>query len=182
MSIVHVKSNTIPDWTGYVKSLLSYDPATGEMRWLVKRTRNSKANVGDLAGGVDESGYIRIMIDGKKHRAHRLAFIFMGETPPEIVDHINGDRSDNRWVNLRRADPSINAKNASKRVDGKTIITGVGYVPRLGKWRVRINHNGKSIYLGVFESAAQAIAVRESANANLGFHENHGRPGCQSSM
>jgi hypothetical protein len=157
------------------RSLLSYDPETGEFRWLVKRTRNLKANVGDLAGGVCDNGYIRMMVGGRKYRAHRLAFLFMGRDMPQQVDHINGNRTDNRWCNLRAADPNINAKNARKRKDGNTPVTGIGYVKRLKKWRVRVNHCGKPIYLGIYSSLEDAMNARAAANGEYGFHENHGR-------
>ena len=113
MGIQHFYSQTVADGTATsvvrLREFLRYDPETGEVRWLVKRTRNSTANVGDLAGAIDETGYRRIMFDGKKHRVHRLAFMFMGQPMPEQVDHINGDRSDNRWCNLRSADPQVNS-------------------------------------------------------------------------
>ena len=172
MAVSHVKSDTIAD----LRALLSYDADTGEIRWLVKRTQNAKANVGDLAGGIDDHGYVRITVDGRKIRAHRLVYWLMGQEPPHEVDHINGNRSDNRWVNLRRADHLMNAKNAAKRRDGNTPATGVGFMKACQKWRVRLNHRGKSIFIGLFDDLDQAMAARLNANRQYGFHENHGRP------
>lgn len=158
-----------------VKSLLSYDEETGAFRWLRNRGRTARA--GDIAGCVDERGYRRICISGRKYRAHRLVFLLKTGAMPEFVDHINGVRDDNRWCNLRPADATINARNAARRKDGKHVaVTGVGFMPRIGKWRVRVGTaNGQVRYLGVFECLGAAIKARKLANIDLGYHENHGR-------
>src|SRR5690348_9568791 len=96
------------------RQLLAYEPDTGLFRWKTVNDGYQRAAPGDVAGGVDENGYVRIRAGGVSYRAHRLAFLLMGEDMPHQVDHINGKRSDNRWVNLRRADPLVNAKNAGK--------------------------------------------------------------------
>jgi hypothetical protein len=155
-----------------VSKLLSYDPETGVMHWLEDRGRLAKK--GYVAGAKDDKGYIRLMLCGKKYRAHQLAFVLMGEQYPAYVDHINGDRSDNRWSNLRVSDPLNNAKNMRKRKDGNTPFTGVGYMKSHNKWRVRLNHQGESVYIGIYGSLFEAISARESANRKYGFHENHG--------
>jgi hypothetical protein len=159
-----------------VREFFDYCPDTGLMTWRVKRTNNRKANVGDVAGNIDDTGYYRVMLDGKKYRAHRIAFLWMGEELPVQVDHINGDRADNRWANLRAADALSNAKNAKRRKDGfRVAVTGVGYHVKNRKWRVRINHNGEAIYLGSFDDLNEAITARVAANEKYGFHANHGR-------
>lgn len=153
---------------------LSYDPDTGEVRWKECRTRNGKAKVGDVAGCVDEHGYIRLMLDGRKVRAHRVAFVLMGEAEPLQVDHINGNRTDNRWANLRRSDPLQNAKNAKRRKDSTTAVTGVGFSRQHNKWKVRVNHKGVTHYLGLFEDVNAAIAARLSWQRDFGYSERHG--------
>jgi len=154
---------------------LSYDPETGEVRWLVKRTQNSTANVGDLAGSLDENGYRRVMFDGKKMRVHRLAFVFMGQPVPEQVDHINGDRSDNRWCNLRPSNAQHNARNACRRKDSETAVTGVTFSKAHGKWKVRVNRSGVTEYLGLFANLLDAAAARISKQNAYDYSDRHGK-------
>lgn len=88
-----------------LKSLLYYDPETGIFVWLVTRQRSP---AGKEAGGYDEKGYRRICVNGTKVRAHRLAWLYMtGEWPEDQLDHINGLKDDNRFVNLREATNSL---------------------------------------------------------------------------
>lgn len=82
-----------------LKKLLYYNPDTGIFTWKI----NSRRSLKDApAGNLHPSGYIRIGIDSKEYRAHRLAFLYMeGYIPENDVDHINRVRDDNRWKNLR---------------------------------------------------------------------------------
>ena len=158
-----------------LRTFLSYDPETGKFMWLKKRTMNSFANVGDEAGGIDENGYRRIMFDGKKYRAHRLAFWFMGQEMPEQVDHINGNRSDNRWANLRPSSAQENPKNACRRLDSGTALTGVTFSKQHGKWKVRVNRCGVTEYLGLYSSIFDAAAARISKQNAYNYSDRHGR-------
>lgn len=94
-----------------LKELLHYDPVTGHFTWIV--ANSNRAPAGTPAGRTGNShGYCPIGIDGKRYRAHRLAWLYMtGEWPPEHIDHINGVRSDNRWHNLRAATLKENNRN-----------------------------------------------------------------------
>src|SRR5215813_12141516 len=95
-----------------LKELLSYDPKTGLFIW------NSR---GAVAGTTDQEGYIQIHLDGKKYRAHRLAYLYMtGEMPTQILDHINRVRSDNRWGNLRPVTDRFNYYNCSDYSNNKS--------------------------------------------------------------
>lgn len=179
MAVSHVYSQTVADGTAIslvrMREFLSYSPDTGDLVWLRKRTHNRKANVGDVAGGVDEHGYIRIMFDGKKYRAHRVAFVLMGLPMPEQVDHINGNRRDNRWVNLRPSNAQANARNACRRQDSRTALTGVTFSVQHGKWKVRINRSGVTQYLGLFPNLLDAAAARLSAQNALAYSHRHGK-------
>ncbi len=111
-----------------MSNLMSYDPKTGLFRWLASR---GSAKAGSVAGCVHKhSSYIYITIDGNKHLAARLAYLHMtGKFPQPTIDHINQNRADNRWENLREAtfqEQRVNqgdrAKNTSvviEKVDGK---------------------------------------------------------------
>lgn len=94
-----------------LRELLTYDPETGEFRW--RYTRGCRAR-GQIAGTVTCLGYLTIAIDGRKYKAHRLAWLHVhGEWPYPEIDHINRIKLDNRLVNLRRA---TRAENNANRV------------------------------------------------------------------
>jgi len=92
---------------------LSYDQETGMFRWVSCSARNVKN--GDAAGTIDSKGYRTIRVDYVVHKAHRLAWLYVyGELPSGVIDHINGDRGDNRIANLRDATHAINCQNVRK--------------------------------------------------------------------
>lgn len=153
-----------------LKELLHYDPSTGIFTYKVTRARMV---VGAIAGAMD-NGYIRIKIDHKSYRAHRLAFLYILGDFPVAVDHKNQDRSDNRFENLRPANNSINAKNYTKRADNRSGMTGVHFDNPTQKWRAQIMVNNKKIYLGGYDTKHEAINAREVANIKYSFHQNHG--------
>jgi hypothetical protein len=96
-------------------------------------------------------------------------------TELEFIDHINGDRSDNRITNLRSVSHSGNTKNAKRRGDNLSGMTGVSFFRPKGTWRARINHNGETILLGYFRTYEEAVAARKAAEKIYEYHENHGR-------
>lgn len=93
--------------SGYVGSALSYDPETGIFTWKVRHDKAKQINTrlaGKMAGTINDGGYVVIGINRINYAAHRLAWLLMtGEWPGPIVDHKNGNTSDNRWDNLREA-------------------------------------------------------------------------------
>ena len=101
-----------------LKSRLHYDPITGVFTWRAvavfsrhQKTWNTK-NAGHAAGTITFSGYWQITFNGVKYTLHRLAFLYMeGVFPPEMVDHVNRIRHDNRWSNLRHAGVILNCTN-----------------------------------------------------------------------
>lgn len=156
----------------YLKSLLAYDPATGLFVWLVSRNRNK---AGTSAGNVGTSGYLTVMIDRKRHNLHRLAFLYMeGRHPPDIIDHINGTKTDNRWANLRPASYLDNARNQEIHSNNTSGISGVILGAR-GKWKAYGYVGGRQVNLGSHDSMLEAAASRKSFEHNLGYQERHGR-------
>jgi hypothetical protein len=92
-----------------LRSLLRYNPTTGEFTWLASQYR---IKAGDVAGSKRTDGYIAIGVGGKLYKAHRLAFLYMeGEFPKDQVDHLNGIKIDNSWANLRKCTPIENMNN-----------------------------------------------------------------------
>ncbi len=154
-----------------LKELMSYDENTGLFTQIKAR---SKIQVGDTVGYLYD-GYIRTEIDDRGYLVHRLAFLYMeGEFPPEEVDHINHDRSDNRMVNLRKATRGENQKNKTMQSTNTSGVTGVSWHKRIKKWHVYITVNKKIKQLGYFAERWDAICARKSAENKYGFHPNHG--------
>ena len=161
----------------YLKSILHYCPDTGVFTWIVNK---GPVKAGRIASCILTDGkgirYLSVMINGKTYLQHRLAWLYcFGYMPAEMVDHINGDTVDNRICNLREASNSKNCKNQKRRTNNKSGITVVYWVKVCGKWGARINKDYKSIYLGVFNSFEDAVAVRKAKEIELGYHKNHDR-------
>jgi hypothetical protein len=153
---------TIPS-PSEVATLLSYDPQTGSLQWR-KKCRGTDPD--REAGIFTDQGYRTIYIGNRRVLAHRIAWaIQTGAWPPENMDmdHINGNRSDNRWSNLRLASRSQNNMNAKRRSDNKSGRKGVSKRADTGKWHARIKIKGKVILLGDFTDIADAIAARAAA-------------------
>lgn len=139
-----------------LREILSYNPETGDFHCKVFRGAN--AQVG-MKAGCPEQGYVRIKIDGRLYRAHRLAWLYMtGKWPLYEIDHIDGTRANNRWVNLRDATKSQNLQNQKKA--SKSSKTGILGVCKNGSgFSAYIGLNGKQRYLGTFKTPEQAQEV-----------------------
>jgi hypothetical protein len=98
-----------------------------------------------------------------------------GHWPVYHIDHINGDPLDNRPENLRDVPASANARNAAVGKNNKSGVIGVRFHAPSGKWRAQIKHNYRARFLGSFPTKAEAIEARQKAEAEFGFHANHGR-------
>jgi hypothetical protein len=149
-----------------LKELLEYNPDTGLFTW--KKTVNSRAVIGSIAGWNINEGYIQISIYGKKYRAHRLAYLYMtGEWPKELVDHINQIKDDNRWTNLREATVSQNNINSKKQKNNKSGYRGVYWDSKNQMWRVQIKYKSKHRYLGRYTDIEHAAAAYNRAALEL---------------
>lgn len=137
--------------------VLEYNSDTGVFVWKITR---AKARCGQAAGSVNRvHGYVEIGLDGALYRAHRLAFFYMtGSWPKNEVDHIDLNRSNNKWENLRSADHSQNARNKSVRSDSATGLKGA-YKRDYGSFASKIKAEGKVICLGTFRTAEEAHAA-----------------------
>ena len=124
--------------------LFRYDPKTGKLYW---RVSVSRLRAGTEAGTIDRHGYRMILVQGRKYAGHRVIWLLThGAWPPEQIDHQNGDRADNRLVNLRLATHSQNQHNARCRVDNVCGVKGVRW--RKGKYEAAIAIHNRVIYLG----------------------------------
>ena len=158
-----------------VMERLSYDSRTGLFKWKMRVA--SHVPKGSKAGSVDKSsGYVRIIISGRKYRAHRLAWLVVyGSFPPDQIDHINGVRDDNRIINLRCVTNLENSRNKALINTNTSGHTGIYYNKKTNKWKASIGINYKNVYLGSFENKEDAIEARRIAEINYNYHPNHGR-------
>ncbi len=138
-----------------LRELIIYGPATGLFTWRVARARCIRP--GDPAGFVTARGYVRVMIDGRTYQLHRLAFLYMEGRHPTQIDHINGVRYDNRWVNLRECNGSQNQGNTGMQKNNKLGVKGISY--KAGKYVASL---GKK-YLGRHSTIEEAKAAYDKA-------------------
>jgi hypothetical protein len=171
--------------------LLRYDAITGKLFWrertpdLFREGKNSRDQscktwnsrfAGKEALTARSSGYGYGAVLNRLYLAHRVCWLLhYGVWPKDQIDHINGDRSDNRIVNLRSVDNAENSKNHCARVDNSTGVVGVYWFKRYAKWVAAITANGKFHHLGYHDRFDDAVAARKAAESELGFHPNHGR-------
>lgn len=137
---------------------VSYDPETGRFWWIVSKRGPRKA--GDEAGAPGADGSRCVKINQRKHYAHRLAWaMFYGEQPPEEIDHIDRDPSNNRILNLRAATRIQNCQNRGGE--------GIRFEPDRQRWLARITHGGRQMNLGRFKTESEARAARVAAERAL---------------
>lgn len=140
-----------------LRQAISYCPETGALTWA--NVRPGKRCNGDPAGCIDKlNGYVRLRFQRKMLLGHRVAFAIVTGRWPKLVDHINGNRSDNRWANLREADQSANHEN--RRVAASHSTTGLLGVQRSGnRYMARLTVKGKRLYFGCHATPEQAHAA-----------------------
>lgn len=174
-----------------LRSCVDYDPDTGAMTFkaipaeiLQPRVRSSVTRArlrNTICAGKPAfaspsgNGYLKGLFLGKRYYAHRVAWAITYGAWPKIIDHINGNRSDNRIVNLRSVDSVDNSRNSSRPITNSSGVVGVRWSKPCGKWSARIMVNKSEKHLGVFEKFEDAVAARKRAEQAFGYHQNHGR-------
>ena len=153
-----------------LKEQLSYDPETGHFTQILRTSQRVK--VGDRAGSQDPRGYRLINICGRREWEHRLVWLYIyGVFPDFDIDHINGNKSDNRLCNLRAASRSENNCNSVIRSDSTTKYRNVHLFKRTGKYQVQVRFNGKRYNGGYYDTAEQAniiaIAMRKQLHGEF---------------
>ncbi len=152
-----------------LKELLDYEPTTGEFRWKPRPGSSSNRKAGDVAGCNMKDGYRMIRIFKNGYLAHRLAYLYMtGSFPAELLDHINGVRSDNRWSNLRDVSTRENFQNKKCHRGGN--LPGASYCPYLNKnkpWLAQIQINKKKKSLGLYPTEQLAHEAYIKACAEI---------------
>jgi hypothetical protein len=159
-------------------SVLRYDPEGGHFYWKVPRGPRSA----NAIAGTEKDGYVKINILRRQCKAHRLAWLFQtGDWPPKgfVIDHVNRNRSDNRWSNLRLASLAQNGTNSGIRSDNTTGHVGVyRHSPDNDWWQAKLSVNGKNVHVGTYPNRELAIAARiEAANRIYGAFSPHLKDG-----
>lgn len=158
-----------------IKSRLRYEPDTGRIFWIKGNRAGKQAFT-----YVSKRGY---HVSTFRHEggcttlaAHRVAWsLSHGEWPSGQIDHINGNRLDNRLVNLRDVVNAENARNSAMTSRNTSGVNGVYLHNQTGKWCAQIDAFGKTVGLGLFTEKRDAVIARKAAERVLGYHPNHGR-------
>lgn len=146
------------------REALHYDPETGVFTRLISKARGK---AGRVAGSLS-NGYVRVPLDRKVYKAHRLAWLYMtGEWPAGIIDHVDRNRSNNRWSNLREVTAAGNAQNASLRKDNKSGVKGVSWCNTNKKWMAQLKVNNRNKFLGHFHTVQEAAEARRRAEETM---------------
>ena len=158
---------------------LDYEPETGKFRWRHRADRSRYWNTryaGKVTGCIGSGDYLRIRFNGRLYAAHRFAWLYQtGEWPRHEIDHVNGDRRDNRFANLREATHAQNNTNVGKRSDNTSGEKGVSWNKRDRRWVAYIDKDSRRIPLGCFINFNDAVQVRRDAVDFLhGEFKNYG--------
>lgn len=151
-----------------LREVLNYDETTGFFSWRTDKA--STVPAGKRAGSFHQRGYRIICLDGRRYREHRLAWLWCkGEFPTAYIDHINGDRSDNRIENLRDVTKAVNQQNLrAAQSNSSTGLLGVrAHSKRKNCFDAFIKVDERRIYLGRFKTAEAAHAAYMTAKRNL---------------
>lgn len=161
-----------------IRNLFSYDHESGVLIW--KNPPNKHKRLIGLPAGAKKTSrssgksYIYIIIDNISYSAHRIAWAhYHGSHPKNQIDHLNGDGTDNRIINLEDKTADENQKNKKLFCNNKTGIPGVRLQSN-GSFRTEIRVMNKHIHLLVTNDFFEACCARKSAENKYGFHENHG--------
>lgn len=160
-----------------LRDLLEYSPETGELRWKPRGKRDFDTQFAGKPALIcpDKDGYLKGTVKFRYVKAHRVAWaIYHGEWP-EIVDHINGNITDNRISNLRSVDSAESSRNKPRMRSNKSGVVGVCWSTQDKRWLASIRVNGRLICLGYFREFDAAVTARKAGEREYGYHENHGR-------
>ena len=156
-----------------LKELLHYNPETGIFTWKVSTAR--RVSSGDVAVTKRKDGYIQIKLNNELILSHRLIWIYMYGYLPKYIDHINGQRDDNRIINIREVSNQQNSLNSKISKNNTSGIKGVYWDKSRNKWTVRLAIDGKGKFFRRFDDIDLAkLVIEEVRNKYHGKYANHG--------
>lgn len=166
---------------GFLREAFTYNEDMG--RLVFNKKAGSSAEVkrwntryaGARAGSENNQGYLHVKLFGKKHKLHRLIFLYHHGWLPKVVDHKDGDKLNCRIDNLRPATTGENNRNSKVSSCNTSGVKGVSWHKQHGKWYASIRVNKRSIFLGLFLEKTEAeVAVRAARSKHHGEFANHG--------
>lgn len=157
------KPRELPDYD-YLHAVFEYKD--GKLLWKIDKP-NAKRKAGDEAGNFDDRGYRKLTLSGGTFAAHRIIYFMLTGEQPNVVDHIDGDLTNNRIENLRPADVSTNNWNAKLRKDSSTGVKGVGFDKTHGVFKAYVNKLGKRVNVGTYRSIEEATKAVISARREM---------------
>ena len=161
--------------------LLDYDPSTGILTWKPRsekysdHVRFNKRYARREAFTCVSRGYQTGTINGVHYKAARVIWKMVHGFDPEVLDHIDGDKLNNRISNLHNVTQAENTKNRSNYKNNTSGYPGVSWIARLQKWQVTTGGAKNRKYHGTYASLEEAISVKKQMEKDYGYHPNHGR-------
>lgn len=139
----------------YVKGLFTYDPSDPQRPLVRRMKRYPKETIGERVGVVKPDGYVEVKIDRRPYKLHRIVYLYFEGELPAYIDHVDGNPSNNKMSNLRAATAPQNGANRRISNNNTSGYKGVHAV-KGGGFTARLTHRGKRIYLGTYNTAAEA--------------------------
>ena len=165
----------------YLKSRFEYSPESGKLQWkevsesFSSRYKSWNSKNADKEAGYLYQGYRYVRIDGKNMLVHRICYaIYYGEFPINIIDHLDGDKLNNKILNLGASNPESNARNAKLNIKNRSGLSGVAWSDRDRVWYAQIG-SGKNRVNRSFNSLLDACCFRKALELKLNYSENHGK-------
>lgn len=173
-----VAKRTLPP-ADQLRSWFRYAAETGELFYLPRTAamfegsarnpevmaRSWNTRFVGRAATIENSGYIAVHMGGQRYLAHRVIWKLVHGSEPDIIDHINGNRRDNRLANLRNVTEAQNKRNLAPHRTNRSGRTGVRFHKLMGRWQARYCRT----HLGTFDSFNDALAAREAAEVMAGY-------------
>jgi hypothetical protein len=171
--------------------LMNYNANTGVLTWKKRdvslftggahtaehtcKRWNARMAGEEALGSIKGDGYKHGAIDGVHYASHRVIWKWMTGMDPIEVDHIDGDRQNNKWSNLRSVTRTVNGRNTARHKNNTSGVTGVRYIAKNKKWQAYIMQGVRFIGLGSHAKFDDAVRARKEGEKVHGFHKNHGR-------